>query len=221
MRWFRFYYDSLNDSKVQSLSPETYKFWVNCLCLASQNDGVLPHQEDIGFALRLRMPATLKHLEKLRKSGLLDDNDGALSPHNWDGRQFKSDTSNERVKRHRKRSCNVTGAVTVAPPDTDTDTDTEKRESKTAGASSKVCAFEGRSIRLTQGDLDQWAKSYPNIPSIVAELQAADDYYTASKPKDGKIYHRISNWLKRRDGECQGSASERKRERAREMGHSF
>jgi len=120
MRWFRLHSEALNDPKVQSLCFETYKFWVSILCLASMNDGVLPSEKDISFACRLRLPAARRHLEKLRETGLLDDNDSVLSPHNWGARQFKSDTSNERVKRYRQRHSDVTAAVTVTAPDTDT-----------------------------------------------------------------------------------------------------
>ena len=55
-----------------------------------------------------------------RETGLLDDNDGVLSSHNWSARQFKNDISNERVKRYRQRHSDVTAAVTVTAPDTDT-----------------------------------------------------------------------------------------------------
>ena len=46
-KWFRFYGDALNDPKVQMLPPETFKSWVNVLCLASQNDGVLGTIDEI------------------------------------------------------------------------------------------------------------------------------------------------------------------------------
>jgi hypothetical protein len=49
--------------------------------------------------------------------------DGRYVSHNWDKRQFKSDTSNERVKRYRERfrkqDCNVTPLLPETPPETE------------------------------------------------------------------------------------------------------
>jgi hypothetical protein len=45
-RWFRFYDDALNDPKVQKLSGDLFKAWVNILCLASKHGGELPAVND-------------------------------------------------------------------------------------------------------------------------------------------------------------------------------
>ena len=58
-RWFRFYTESLEDPKVQKLDGETYKVWVNLLCLAAKNDGKLPSVQDIAFALRMDVDGAL------------------------------------------------------------------------------------------------------------------------------------------------------------------
>ena len=130
-RWFRVYDDLVNDPKVQRLPAETFRGLVNLWCLASRGGGALPSIDDIAFALRMDPDKAARLLSDLRLAGLIDDGeDGAAKPHKWDTRQFKSDVSNERVKRYRERHCNATEAVTVTPPDTDTDTDTdtEKKE---------------------------------------------------------------------------------------------
>ncbi len=123
-RWFRMYAEVLNDPKVQRLSGDDFKDWVNLLCLASQNDGRLPDLEDIAFALRRSPDGALTVLERCLNAGLIDRRSGGDSgwhyaPHGWDERQYKSDTSTERVKRFRQRS----KTVSETPPDTDTDTD--------------------------------------------------------------------------------------------------
>ncbi len=125
--WFRFYNDAVNDPKVQRLSPTLFRFWVNCLCLASANDGVLPGSEDVQFSLRLS-PAQLSDFSgQLVACGLLDETEQGLIPHNWDRRQFKSDTSTERVKRFRNAAKTVseTGPDQTRP-DTESETDRKK-----------------------------------------------------------------------------------------------
>jgi hypothetical protein len=130
-RWFRYYDDALNDPKVQSLPPPLFKHWVNLLCLASRNGGELHSVADVAFALRVSEVRAGAIVYELAKLALLDPVDGRYySPHNWGARQFKSDVSNERVKRHRERQCNVTPAVTVTPPETETETETETERKK-------------------------------------------------------------------------------------------
>ena len=121
-RWFRFYNEALNDPKVQSLDGETFKDWINILCIASANDGVLPDMQHLAFALRKPLNDAITVVERLANAALIDRCNGGANgfhyaPHGWAKRQFKSDTSNERVKRYRKRNCNVT----ETPPDTDTE----------------------------------------------------------------------------------------------------
>jgi hypothetical protein len=128
-RWFRMYDELLDDPKVQRLSPDDFRGWVNLLCLASRNGGKLPAIADIAFALRETQDAVSTLVERLRSGGLIERRsggaDGAFdAPYRWNERQYKSDTSTDRVKRFRKRSKN--GDET--PPETETETD--KSEAK-------------------------------------------------------------------------------------------
>lgn len=120
-RWFRFYDDALNDPKAQALPDALFKAWINVLCIASKHDGALPALRDVAFLLRLSEAKAAEMLTKLSMAGMLDRVDGGFTPHNWDARQYKSDSPNERVKRHREgkrnAACNVTSSVTVTPPE--------------------------------------------------------------------------------------------------------
>lgn len=131
-RWWRAHASALDDPKVQRLPGETFKAWFNLLCIACLRDGVLPPLSDIAFALRRSEAATTKLLEDLQGAGLIDQTEAGLMPHNWNGRQYKSDVSNERVKRYRERQRNgeVTADVTLQkrPQRTETDTETESEE---------------------------------------------------------------------------------------------
>lgn len=116
-RWFRMYSDVLDDPKVQRLPDDLFKAWVNLLCLASRNDGVLPPIEDIAFALRMSQDVTVTVTAELVRRGLLDESD-SLSPHNWAERQFKSDTPEsaaERKRAQRKREKEQQKPESVTP----------------------------------------------------------------------------------------------------------
>jgi hypothetical protein len=139
-RWFRVYDDILDDPKVQLLSPELFKTWVNLLAVASRNAGKLPPAHQLAFALRLGAQDMQSRLDELILAGLIDiAADGSMEPHNWSKRQWKSDDSAERVRKHRaKKSAETSGnirqavtetdgndrvTVTVTPPDTESDTE--------------------------------------------------------------------------------------------------
>lgn len=135
------YDDVVNDPKVLCLSSDALRWqWVSVLCIASKNGGKLPPIAHIAVTLRLTPQRAAVVLVELHNAGLLDkQEDGSFVPHNWSGRQYKSDTSNERVARHRERKRNATSNgdcnVTVAPPDTETEADTEKvAEAPASGA---------------------------------------------------------------------------------------
>ena len=119
MRWFRLYDEVLDDPKVQFLPPEQFKAWVNLLCLASKNEGKLPDMQAISFALRLPFHETQIIVENLVSLSLLDRGKNGLIPHNWSKRQYKSDTSTDRVKRFRNVARNVSKPLHETVPDTD------------------------------------------------------------------------------------------------------
>lgn len=122
MHWFRFYHEALDDPKVQKLDPATFKGWINLLCLACRHDGKLPPNDDIAFAMRMDVFALESLVDRLLIAGLIEVRKGGpngsyIAPSKWDERQYKSDSSSERVKRYRQRS----KSVSETPPDTDTE----------------------------------------------------------------------------------------------------
>lgn len=144
-RWFRVYDDVINDPKLLKL-PETLRWqWLAMLCVASKNGGKLPSNEDIALMLRVPEAKAAELVTKLVKAKLIDNVDGAFVPHNWEGRQFKSDTSNDRVRKHRdgkrnvtpKQEFNVTSSLHVTAPEAEAEAkaDTETEQSRAdAGA---------------------------------------------------------------------------------------
>jgi hypothetical protein len=153
-RWFRFYEESLNDPKVQRLAGETFKAWVNLLCLASKDEeGILPSLSDIAFALRLSDEQTSDLLNHLYQLELLDEVEVpnapmSYTPHNWKGRQYKSDvtdpTAPKRQKAYRERIKDRNATVTVTPTRAETEQKQiteQKKETRVAALSSGFDAF--------------------------------------------------------------------------------
>jgi hypothetical protein len=146
-RWFRVYDDIVDNPKVQQLSPKNFRALINLWALASQNDGALPSEKDIGFRLRMKPSEVVKMLADLRQAELIDETDQGLTPHNWSSRQYKSDTSRERTRLYRQRKrdaqCDVTQTVTVTAPDTDTDSDTDSEKKEQPAAAVRLTLIDG------------------------------------------------------------------------------
>lgn len=128
-RWFRFYDEVLNDRKVQKLSPDLFKGWVNLLCLASAGDGEIGTVDDVAFSLRMSDDDATELVAQLVRADLIELTETGMRPHAWDKRQFKSDVSTDRVKRFRETKRNVSETVDETSPEqsrTETDTDTKQ-----------------------------------------------------------------------------------------------
>jgi hypothetical protein len=161
-RWFRFYAEALDDPKVQKLDGDTFKAWVNLLCVAARNDGFLPSVDDVAFSLRMTADGARTLLERLLNATLIDKCSGGVdgyryAPHGWHERQYKSDTSTDRVKRFRQRS----KPVPETPPETDTDTDSSVDKSTGGAAADPVKELfdVGVSVLTSAGSTEKQARS--------------------------------------------------------------
>jgi hypothetical protein len=172
-QWFRLYSEILNDPKVQNLSPELFRDWINILCIASKNNGTLPETfQEVAFSLRIDEIAAISVVNRLVIAGLLDKVKGGtngyrIAPHGWEKRQYKSDSSTERVKRFR----GVTRNVSETPPEqnrTEQITNTKVLDAKAAFWN---CCREylGKPKMALVG---KWVKDYGEEKVFAAVLQA-------------------------------------------------
>lgn len=161
--WFRYYTGTVHDPKVQRLPGDTFKAWVNLLCLAAENDGILPAIEDVSYALRMGEDAVKTILEQLSAVGLLDETKDGLQPHNWDERQYKSDVSTNRVKRFRDKKRNVSGNVACNVSETAPETEQNRTESEQTRARGNVSETVSSKVRSRIVEAFEKGNS-PNIP---------------------------------------------------------
>lgn len=140
--WIRLYREALHDPKLVTLPDRQFRAWVNCLLIADDT-GLLPSRRDVAVHMRVSIVDIDNLLCDLVEAGLLDAN--AMSGHvttyrmhGWKHRQYASDTSAERMRKHRAKKRDVTcdersdaGGVTgdAIEPDTEPDTDTENKTS--------------------------------------------------------------------------------------------
>jgi 5-methylcytosine-specific restriction endonuclease McrA len=98
--WFRLYAEFASDPKVQMLSEPDQRRYVMLMCLRCSNVTETLHEAEIAFALRITEDQLAETKKLFVARGFIDDKWNLI---NWDKRQFVSDSSYERVKRHRQK----------------------------------------------------------------------------------------------------------------------
>ena len=183
MQWFRFYSEALDDPKVQRLPGDLFKAWVNLLCLANEADerGTLPDVADIAFRLRMDDQKTADALRGLCRAGLLDgDEDDGYSIHAWDKRQPDSDSSTERVRRHRAKKQQVTPPATGG-----NSSETLPKRSSNALDKNRIDQTREEERRVDTGDAPPAAASVrpaPKPSTLNRQQQERFDRFYAAYP---------------------------------------
>lgn len=124
--WFRMYSEFSHDPKVQMMSEVMQRRYIMIMCLRCSNELVTLHETEIAFHLRITDDELAETKALFIAKGFIDEQWSLL---NWEKRQFKSDSSAERVSRHRaNKKAASNGDVTLQKRksnalDTDTDTD--------------------------------------------------------------------------------------------------
>lgn len=129
-RWFRFYAEALRNPKVLRLSDKDFRLWIRLLAVASENDGHIAPLEDLKLVLAMRLDHLQGGVDRLISGGLIDALADGYEPHGWAKFQFKSDTSTERVHKHREKR-----NVSETAPEAETEAETEKIVAKATCAS--------------------------------------------------------------------------------------
>jgi len=152
MDWFRMYQEFASDPKVQSMPEAMQRRLVMLLCLRCSNALVTLQDDEIAFALRISEEELAATKALFQRKGFIDEGWEIL---NWDKRQFVSDSSAERVARHRakkkeeaQQACNVT----VTPPEQNR-TETEQNK-ETPPAPQSVA-------RAAPGGFEKFWAAYP------------------------------------------------------------
>jgi hypothetical protein len=191
--WFRLHADVLSDEKVLSLAFSDRWFFVAVMCLKCEGMQDKYEGKNLDRKMAIRMGISLSEAEEL-KGRLVDEGliCGNWIPVAWDKRQYKSDTSAERVARHRakqkqslsgvKRPCNVT----VTPPDTDTDT-----ENKYSRFDEFWDCFADKRGKEAARRVWNWKK----LDDIADQVINGARRYVASRGSDRKFWKQAQGWL--------------------------
>ena len=158
-QWFRFYSETLRDRKLERIARATGNdkvtllgIWITLLSLANDSpergvlllvDNIPLTFDDFCYETEIDSDQLQPIIERFMKFDMLSCDDGIYYITNWGKRQFKSDTSKERVQRYRERKAQENGepsndTVTLlqqpsnAPEsETESETESEQNQNKT------------------------------------------------------------------------------------------
>ncbi len=218
--WFRFYSEFSHDPKVQMMGEAMQRRYIMVMCLRCSNELVTLHETEIAFHLRITDAELAETKALFISKGFIDDKWNLL---NWDKRQYKSDSSAERVARHRenkKRDSNADVTLQQRQSnalDTEqiqiTDTDKNKIKSKSATATRLPADW-----KPSNTDLEFCKTSRPDLnPFDVAD--GFCDYWIAQPGAKGRKTDWSAtwrNWIRnQRQGQARASPYESEKDRSR------
>ena len=200
--WFRLYAEFATDPKVQMLSEADQRRFIMLLCIRCSNDNETFHDDEVAFQLRISNDEWERTKAVLQQKNMIDHSN---KPIHWDRRQFVSDSSAARVRKHReavKRECNVT--VTTPDTDTDTESDKEKRNINTAISQSQQlqtepiqtakpkktyepCLITKRNHRLTGKRLDGFNRFWDAFNDKRGKAEAAEAWFQLNGYTDSLV----------------------------------
>lgn len=240
MPWFRLYSELLNDKKIDRICREygysnalVVGIWVTLLSLANESDdrgkllisAEIPYDMDDFISITKVDRETLVNIIRgfIQFSMLSKDEGGPYIIKNWDSRQFKSDCSSDRVRKHReslqaepgvtflKRYGNVIDTEAEADTDTESYTEAEEEGKKTpTSAAASAAAFAEKvycevtktaSIpAASRADCVQaitnLSRKHPTQAELVSFLTPYWTSWLSCKTKDGMRYSRKNAaWL--------------------------
>lgn len=161
--WFRLYSEFASDHKMQMMSEAYQRRYVMLLCLRCSNGDVTLQDEEVAFQLRISSDEWSETKAVFIGKNLIDKHNKVLA---WERRQFISDSSVERVRKHREKKKHD-GNVTVTPPDTEQNrADSEQnREEKKA----RVARTIARPDDVDEAIWDDWVQLRKNKRATVSK----------------------------------------------------
>ena len=190
--WFRWYCEAIYDRKLRRLDPAHRWLWAAVLTGARQSpqagvlllsEGVPLTVDDLADMAALPVPSVVAGLAAFRSAGMLTDDSalGAMVVPAFTERQFESDSSTERVRRHREKKkaeqdSNVPRNVAATDQRSESDPDTDPSSSSVLPVDRAVFeAVADRRLKQEQAkggvrSPERWrAKVLENLPAEIGE----------------------------------------------------
>ena len=192
-QWFRMYSEFAHDPKVQMMSEAMQRRFVTLLCLCCSNNNATLHDDEIAFQMRISEEEWKATKSMFISRNMLSESNKII---NWSKRQFCSDSSTERSRKHREQKKAMRQQCTVAAPPPDTDTETDKNTVGSEAETNRECDSEFPDEPENTGEQE------PEVETSVKRNDYPEDFSTffRSWPQtNGSKKKAFQSWKKARD----------------------
>jgi len=179
--WLRLYTEVRRDRKLRRLPPEQRWLWVVILTIAKESprpgwlllaEGVPVTIDDLADEAAIPVDQVKAGLNSFAEQMMIDKVNGVWHCLNWDKRNFVSDNSTERSRKHRSNTNatlqNRCNGVAETPPETDKQTNRDQRsETETdIKTSAHGAAADGNEKPTNKDLIDELTQSYRAVEVI-------------------------------------------------------
>lgn len=183
--WFRMYAEFATDSKVQSMDETLQRRFIMFLCLQCSGEYERLSDDELAFALRITPAELVNTREVFKQKRFLGDNGKIRS---WDKRQYKSDSSTGRVRKHRDKLRNgdeTLRNVSVTPSESDTDsekdTSADKPPTRVSRETSPEWLLDFKLAYPARAGDQGWRRAVKAANARIAEGHTPDEFIEGAK----------------------------------------
>lgn len=213
--WFRFYVEAVRDRKLRRQTPAVRWLWVVVLAVARSSpvpgylmlaEGSAITKDDLADEAAIKLSEVTAGLEAFLRLEMLEWDEALQTWHviNWNERQFESDNTTERTRKHRsnEQDRNVPTSAVGTPPETETE---KNKKTTSPPAPDRFLEFwDSYPVRFTpsgsgtkgsrKNALDAWKRLSED--QRIAAVEALPGYIAAANgfPKDAERYLKHRAW---------------------------
>jgi len=164
--WFRLYSEFAHDPKIQMMPEHMQRRYIMLLCMRCSETLETLHETEIAFQMRLSDDELAKTKELFLSKGFIDEHWNLT---NWEKRQYASDSSTVRVRKHRDKKKEDTKQDETLLKRSSNGTEQNRTEQK-----------QNKTVESYDSLFDVFWKSYPNKVGKDAARKA----FAKRKPDD-------------------------------------
>jgi hypothetical protein len=196
--WFRLYAEFANDPKVQMMNEAYQRRLIMLMCCRCSNGAETLHDSELCFLLRISAEEWSETKQHFISKGFISADNDLL---NWEKRQFASDSSTERVAKHRAKIKESENAETECNVSVTPQNRTEQNRINTSAFAEFYAAYPKKKNR---GDAERaFKKLNPDTELLKKILSAIESAKRTSGwlKDDGQFIPYPATWLNARGWE--------------------
>jgi hypothetical protein len=198
LAWFRLYSEIVDDDKILMLAFEDRWHYISILCLKNRN--VIDNENDpdkLHRKIAIKLGVSPSNLDEIKRR-LVDEDliDSSWNPNGWNDRQYSSDSSRDRTRKHREKQRLKDAESHCDVPVTPRTEQNRAEQNKRSGNFDCFWSAYPKKIGKQQA-LKSWNKLKPDNDLLKTILLAIESNEKSEqwKNENGKFIPHAATWL--------------------------